>query len=293
VTRWSFAFTRRWAGYLAVAIVFALVCCGLGMWQFARRAEARLEIARIDANYDAAPVPIGDVLPTLGSFEPDSRWVPVEATGTYLSADELLVRNRPLGGQPGFEVLTPLLLDDGSVFVVDRGWVPTGETQDAPDEVPAAPAGRVTVVARLKAGEPALTGRSTVPGSGEIPTVELAQVEELVGRPTFTGAYGLVVSEDPAPAVTPVASARPVRDEGPHLSYALQWFVFAILAFVGLGWALRQEYREVNADDPEERERAEERARRRAARALSDGEAEDAILARQDGHEASAPDPRR
>lgn len=276
--RWSFALSRRWFGYLALVIVFAIVCSLLGAWQFARRAEARTEIDRIDANYDAAPVPVDEVLPRLDSFEADQRWTPVIATGRYLSDEELLVRNRPMSGNPGFEVLTPLLLADGTVFVVNRGWVPTGELQDNPDLVPPAPAGEVTVTARLKAGEPTLASRRTVEGSDQIPTLNLPQVAELVDRPTYTGAYGLLVAEDPAPEVRPRAAIRPARDEGPHLSYALQWFVFALLGFVGLGWALRQEYRIVNADDPEERERALERERRRAARAPSDSETEDALL---------------
>lgn len=275
---WRFAFSRRWAGYLALTVVFAIVCSCLGMWQFARRAEARAEIARIDANYDAPAVPLTEALPSLESFDEDQKWTPVLLEGRYLTDAELLVRNRPLAGRPGFEVLTPLLLEDGSVFVVDRGWVPTGSLQDAPDDVPPAPEGNVTVTARLKAGEPTLPSRTTIEGSGQIPTVHLPQVAEMLDRPVYTGAYGLVATEDPAPASAPVSAAKPVRDEGPHLSYALQWFVFALLAFVGLGWALRQEYRVVNADEPDERERADDRARRKAAKAPSDSEAEDALI---------------
>lgn len=282
MNRWRFALSKRWAGYLALTVVFAIVCSGLGMWQFARRAEARLEIDRIDANYDASPVPVAEALPELDSFDVSQRWLPVRLEGRYLPTEELLVRNRPLNGQPGFEVLTPLLLDDGTVFVVDRGWLPTGQDQDAPDAVPAAPEGRVTVVARLKAGEPTLAGRQTVEGSGQIPTINLSQVADGLAADdydaTYTGAYGLVASEDPSPADAPIPAFRPVRDEGPHLSYALQWFVFAILAFIGLGWALRQEYRVVNSEDPEEQERAADRERRRAARGPSDSETEDAIL---------------
>ena len=278
MSAWSFAFTRRWAGYLALVAVFAVVCSLLGMWQFARRAEARAEIARIDANYDAAPRPVDDVLSGLGSFEEDQRWTPVVLQGRYLVGDELLVRNRPYGGNPGFEVLTPLLLDDGSVFIVDRGWVPTGERQDDPDSVPAPPTGEVTVVARLKPSEPLIGGGTTFTASGALLSIHLPAIADELGGEVYTGAYGLRADEDPSPADAPLAAMRPVRDEGPHLSYALQWFVFAILGFVGFGWALRQEYRSVNAEDPEEQKRAAERARRRAARARTDAETEDAIL---------------
>jgi len=278
MNRWRFALSKRWAGYLALTVVFAIACSGLGLWQFERRAEARAEVVRIESNYERPAAPVADVLDTPGSYEESQKWLPVLLEGTYLADEQLLVRNRPFAGRPGFEVLTPLLLADGTVFVVDRGWLPTGSEQDAPDDVPAAPTGPVSVTVRLKEGEPLLSSRSTIAGSGQIPTIHLPQIAELLDRPAYTAAYGLVISETPEPETAPMPSVKPVLDEGPHLSYALQWFVFAILAFIGLGWGLRQEYRSVNADDPDEKERADERARRRAARAPSDDESEDALL---------------
>ncbi len=276
MTGWRFAFSRRWAGYLALALLFAAICAGLGNWQVARRDEARAEVARIQENFDADPVPIAEALPRLGAFDESLKWMPVEVTGTYRHEDQLLVRNRPLNANPGFEVLTPLELPDGRVFIVDRGWVPTGEAQDAPDVVPAAPEGEVTVVARLKAGEPSLPGRSA--RGDQIATINLDEIADRLDAPTYTGAYGLMASEDPAPAERPIAQNRPAEDEGPHLSYAFQWFLFGVMAFFGLGWAIRQEFRAVNADDPEEQERAAERERRKAARPRSDAEVEDELL---------------
>jgi cytochrome oxidase assembly protein ShyY1 len=276
VTDWRFLLSRQWAGYLALTIVFALVCCGLGSWQLARRAEAQAEISRVDANFNADPVPVAEALPDLDSFDESQKWLPVQLTGSYLLDEELLVRNRALNINPGFEVLTPLLLENGDVFIVDRGWVPTGENQDAPDSVPAAPAGEVTVVARLKQGEPVLAGRSAT--GNQVATINLPAIAERLGTDTYTGAYGLMKSEDPAPAERPTAVLRPVRDEGPHLSYAFQWFVFALMAFVGLGWAARQEYRSVNAEVPEEQERAAERARRHAQKPRSDADIEDELV---------------
>ncbi|MDH6236943.1 SURF1 family protein [Cryobacterium sp. CG_9.6] len=279
MTGWKFAFTRRWAGYLALTILFAVVCSGLGVWQLARRTEALVEVSKIDANYDSSPVPITEALPTLDSFSESQKWLPISLTGTYLVDDELLVRNRPLNISPGFEVLTPLRLNDGTVFVVNRGWLPTGDRQDAPDVVPAAPAGQVTVVARLKAGEPTLNNRTA--SGNQIATINLTDVAGRVGLPTYTGAYGLLASENPAPIeARPTVVTKPIRDEGPHLSYAFQWFVFGIIGFVGLGWALREEYRSVNAADPAERERADERERKRAAKPRNDAEIEDELLDR-------------
>lgn len=267
-------------GYLALAVVFAIVCSMLGMWQFQRRAEARAAIDLIEANYDRDPSPVASVLPTLEAYELGQEWTPVLLRGEYLTDEQMLARNRPLNGQPGFEVLTPFQLNDGTVFIVDRGWVPIGSRQDTPDVVPEAPRGQTTVVARLKAGEPTLPGRSSPAGTNQVATIQLEEIAERLQMPSYTGAYGLVVTEDPKPAETPVATIKPEPDEGPHLSYALQWYVFALIGFIGLGWALREEYRVVNADDPQEQERAAERARRKALKAATDAETEDAILDR-------------
>lgn len=276
MNKWRFAVSRRWFGYLAVAVVFAVVCVLLSNWQLARRAERTAEIDLVDRNYDAQPVDVSTLLPSLDSFDPADEWRPVILTGTYLVDEQVLVRNRPRGGQPGFEVLTPLRLADGSVFVVDRGWLPTGNTQDLPDVVPAPPTGPVTVTARLRPGEPTIANRGAP--EGQIATIRLPDLAERVDAPTYTGAYGLLAEESPAPAEQrPAAAIRPVPDEGAHLSYAFQWLIFGILGFVFLGYAVREEYRNINADDPEEQERAAERERKRLAK-RTDADIEDELV---------------
>lgn len=260
---------RRWGGYLALVIVFAVACGFLASWQWDRRTSAVAAIELVENNWDAPAVPLSSLVPELDDWSAELTWRPVEVTGHYLHEHQLLVRNRVQNGQIGFEVLVPLLLEDGSVFVVDRGWVPTGSAQDDPDILPAAPDGEVTVVARLRAGEPTLPGRSAP--DGQIATVHLPSVADAVDAASYTGAYGLRVSESPAPASAPLARARPEADEGPHLSYALQWVAFAVLGFIGLGWAIRQERRAAREDDEDEPRPAKKRK-------LSDAEIEDALI---------------
>jgi cytochrome oxidase assembly protein ShyY1 len=276
VSAWRFALTWRWARYLALAIVFAIACVLLCLWQLDRRNTALDELERIDSNYSSDAVALREALPDPEAFDLADKWQPVTVTGTYLRDEQLLVRGRPFNGGPGFEVLTPLLLDDGSVFIVDRGWLPTGRDQDSPDVVPEAPGGVVTVEARLKPGEPTLPGRSAP--AGQVASIQLDDIAATLDRPTYTGAYGLMVTEDPAPAERPIAAAKPARDEGPHLSYAFQWLVFALFGFLGLGYALRQEYRSVNEDDPDEMTRAEARRAKDARRQRTDAEIEDDLI---------------
>ncbi|MGR0317784.1 SURF1 family cytochrome oxidase biogenesis protein [Agromyces sp. ZXT2-3] len=245
MTGWRFLVSPRWAGYLALVIVFAIACSALGTWQLNRRAEALAEVARIDANYDADPTPLAEALPELDGFDIDQRWQVVSATGEYLASEEVVVRNRPYGGSTGFEVLTPFLLDDGTVFMVDRGWIPQ-DSDGRPSEVPAPPAGEVEISARLKAGEGLIAGRTS--SGAELATIDLGELAERVDAPAYTGAYGILIQSGAEAAEPPVALPRPVRDEGPHLSYALQWFVFALLAFIALAWFANQERRALATD---------------------------------------------
>ncbi len=288
MSRWRFLIAPRWAGYLALVIVFAIVCSALGTWQLNRRAEALAEVARIDANYDAEPIPLAEALPELDAFDVEQRWQVVELRGEYLTEDEVVVRNRPFSGTTGFEVVTPFRLDNGDVFMVDRGWV-AQNSDGRPSEVPPPPSGEVDVTARLKAGEGRIAGRTST--GREFATIDLEELAERVGAPSYTGAYGILVQDGADAAEPPLGAPRPERDEGPHLSYALQWYVFALLAFIGLGWAANQERKareeagldEVETDGATPPARTQHRAPRRKepAKRDHDADAEDEILDRR------------
>jgi len=264
---------RRWLGYAALVLVFSSICGLLSWWQFARNEEAQERVRQVVDNWDAPPVPLERLLPSPGAeFDAADTWTPVVLDGAYDTEAQLLVRGRPRDGRPGFEVLVPFVLADGSgVVVVDRGWVPVGETQATePDAVPAAPTGPVEIVVRLKTGEPSVPGRSAP--AGQVATIELPLIAETLGRDdVFTGAYGLLASEDPAVA-TPALANRPEPDPGPHLSYAVQWILFALFAAIALVWAIRNEHL-ARTQDPAARRHA-----RRGAPADPDAAAEDALL---------------
>ncbi|HEU5223786.1 MAG TPA: SURF1 family protein [Candidatus Lumbricidophila sp.] len=225
---------KRWGGYLAMVLIFAAACVLLSNWQFARRAEALAEIARVEHNYDAPAVPLATVLPDRTTWAPDDKWKVVRVTGEYLAVDELLVRNRPLDGASGYEVLTPFRTTEGTVVFLDRGWI--GQAGDGPSSYPAPPTGHVTVNARLKPAEPAVFGRTA--SGREFATIDLPEMAKRVDGDVYTSAYGIVVHTDGG---VPAPLPRPTEDEGPHLSYAIQWILFALAGFAGLIWAIRRE----------------------------------------------------
>jgi hypothetical protein len=84
-----------------------------------------------------------------------------------------------------------------------------------------------------------------------------------------------MVTESPAESSNPQPLSRPVLDEGNHLSYAVQWIIFAAMGFFALFWAIRQEQEFRRMDkDPSYIPRA---ARRKAN---TDSSVEDEILDR-------------
>ena len=238
--------TRRWLGYLALTVTFAVIASLFGMWQWDRRGQAVAAIEKVNANYDQAPVALSTEL-SAGSLDADAReWVPVSLTGTYLTEEQVLVRTRPRSGEVGFEVLVPFVSAEATV-VVNRGWIPTGESQDDPDQVPAAPTGEITLVARIKPSEPLIPGRGAP--EGQIASIHLPSLQGMTSvdiREDFFVALG---EETPRPATAPLPLVRPELDEGPHLSYTFQWYLFAVMAFGGLWYLLRQEARARRGDD--------------------------------------------
>jgi len=276
---WRFVRSRRWLGYFAIAVAFAIVCALFGMWQWDRRNEAVRQNEQVAQNYEHTPVPLDEALPTASSWNDGKTWLRVSVTGRYDTDDQLLVRNRVHNGQPGFEVLTPLVTADGRAFVVDRGWVPTGNAQDAPDHVPAPPSGEVTAIVRLQPSEPRIPGRTDPAHTDQVQSVTLSDVGKKVDTPIYTGAYGQLASESPAPTeARPLGWERPTADTGLHLSYFIQWFMFAVGGFGFLAYLMVQEFRNLNQDDPEERERALERQRRKDAKPKTDAQIEDELL---------------
>jgi cytochrome oxidase assembly protein ShyY1 len=249
---YRFLFSSKWLGYLLLAAIFASACVFLGRWQMDRRAETLAEINRVVTNYSATPVPFADVREEFSQLDPAREWTQVELKGSYLVDGQRIVRNRPLNGQPGYEVVVPFRLRTGETVVIDRGWLPIGNNNPgSPDSVPAPPPGDVTAVVRLKHPEPELQRGAP---QGQLASIDLAAYSAQLGYPLLTGAYGQLASETPPAAEMPMAFPKPSTEEGTHLSYSLQWFAFGVLMFVGFGYAARQQARNaaIDAEDDDE-----------------------------------------
>lgn len=239
--RYSFLLSGQWIAWLLMCCVAAVVCVYLAQWQMSRNDHLVAENRKITENYDAAAYSPAEGLPLFEHYDDARTWHPVALEGTYLPRDTVLVRNRPHNGQVGYDVLVPFRAADGTVVVIDRGWIPTGNAANGmPDAVPAPPGGRVRITARLHPGEPAVARDAP---EGQIASIDLAALRERWELPVATGGYGQLASEDPAAADAPAQPSKPEIGYGPHLSYSFQWYAFSVLVFVAYGYAARQHVR--------------------------------------------------
>ncbi|MBO1750209.1 SURF1 family protein [Actinotalea sp. BY-33] len=276
---------RRAAAVLGVALLVAGICVAAGLWQWNRHADRSAAVEIVRSNYEAAALPVAEVLTPGEPLPEDAVWQPVTLEGTYDDESTVLLRNRPVGGQPGYHVLTPLEISAGplagEVLVVDRGWVPTAARGSGPALEPAAPTGVVEVTARLRADEAPATRDAP---AGQVHTISTDQVREAGGgrwaADATLDAYGSLMTENGSAPVDLGALARPSTDLGSHLSYAFQWWVFALGALGGGVVLLRRE-RAAEVEDDElalARASATDRPARRRRRPTVDDEEEDALL---------------
>jgi surfeit locus 1 family protein len=216
---------------IAVSVIVAATCVRLGFWQL-DRLEGRREVnAMLEGRGDAPERPV------TGAPADELPYSRVRATGTYDPSHEWILSGRTTAeGAPGNHVLTPLELGDGTAVVVDRGWVPL-EVTDVPVTGTAAAAGGHVTVAGVAMPPDETTPASPAPSIAT--TVDLARA----GLPyRLLPVYVLLQTQSPTQQL-PVPAPPPTFDEGPHLSYAIQWFSFATIAVVGCGVLLVRDHR--------------------------------------------------
>lgn len=229
---------KRWLVWSALVVVFAVACSFLSNWQFNRRAEALAKIQSVATNFDQPPVALDDVA-GVGAFDAKNEWRSVTLSGKFLIDHAVLVRNRPYNGSPGFLQLIPFQLDTGKVVAVETGWLPTGDDNHAPKLIPLPASAETQIVGRLRPSEPTLNRDAPAKQLGTINVQALIEKEGLTGKvyKNFYVRLASPYSSSEFPKILP----RPELDEGNHLSYALQWILFALMAVAALVWAIKQE----------------------------------------------------
>jgi len=229
-------------------LILTLVFLRLGVWQLDRYHQRRDRNEAREARgamptlvWDSAAPPPADTAGLVGRR--------VRVTGRYDPGHEVILRNRSTGGRAGVEVLTPLFVRDGAPAVlVLRGWLPaadgvrarlsdgwSGLESDATAEVTG------VVIASDEAVGPPLEVEIDGEPHVALSAIDLAQIRQHL---PFEVAPDIIRADDPAPGSGALRPAsRVLAGNGPHLSYAIQWFAFALISVVGTATLLTKERR--------------------------------------------------
>lgn len=219
--------SRRWAAWAAAALLVGAGFAVLGTWQVQRRAWKLDLIERVDqrVNAPATQAPGPALWPRLNPQADEYRHV--RLTGSFLPGQATRVQASTNLGS-GFWVLTPLRTTDGSVVMVNRGFVPAGPRTPAEDSPP----GPVTVTGLLRFTEPGGAFlRSNDPGAGRWYSRDV----EAIATALRLGAVApYFVDQDaaatPPPGPAPVGGLTVVAFRNNHLVYALTWYTLALMA---------------------------------------------------------------
>ena len=166
------------------------------------------------------------------------------ATGTFAPESEVLIRSQVHLGVAGFHVITPLVAEDGSAVLVNRGWVPL-EMDQVPVTAATPPTGVVTVEGWLAPTRERGALGPVDPEDGRLVAMNRVDIERIQQQvpfpllPMYLVELGERGNELPVPVAAPTFD-----DDGPHLAYAIQWFSFLVIGLVGYGFLMRRSLRD-------------------------------------------------
>ena len=241
-------FTPRWLLSHLFVLAMIVLMVNLGFWQLRRLDQRQAANAEIVAAREQPSVDLAGLSDT-GPLPADHT--AASATGVYRRDQELLIANRSLEGSAGSWLVTPLQLADQRIVAVVRGWVPRVVVAGVDTRPTAAPAGEVTVGGL--AFDSVGGGRIGVVDPGELPQLsrmDLERYEEVTGLDVIDRWLELRVQVPAQPGELPVPLPPPPLDDGPHLSYAFQWFFFSAGTAVFYWIILRRTLRSVGAPKP-------------------------------------------
>lgn len=231
---------------VCLALVVAFV--NLGFWQLRRLHEKRVRNHLIREREAAPPASLDDAL-RAGADRAVYRRVRVE--GRWDAEDTVLVRSRSLDGESGYHVLTPLVVGDEAI-IVNRGFAPIGGGGEPAILAAVRPKSdfRVRIDGLLRASERRGAFGPKDPATGRLTVISRLDVQRLQQQvdvrlvPVYLQRQASAPPEGDIPRVLPL----PATDEGPHLSYAVQWFIFATVGTIGWPLLLRKQSRDLAAE---------------------------------------------
>jgi len=236
-------FQRKWLLVTLLVLAGTALCIRLGFWQLDRLAQRRAFNAQFES---ARTQPALD----LNREQPDDirsmEWRPVKVTGEYDFANQVAIRNQYYENQYGYHLLTPLRFNEEAILV-DRGWIPAEGNSAPSDWRKYDESGTVSVSGQVRLGQakPAFGGVADVlPADGsKLEIWNNADLGRIAGQMPYPALPVYIQPEvHPSDTQPPIPFQPEVEiTEGPHFGYALQWFTFAAILFVGYPFFLRKQ----------------------------------------------------
>jgi surfeit locus 1 family protein len=239
-------FSRRWL--LATILVLAgmALCVRLGIWQLDRLDKRRAFNARVLAQIDQPTLSLSGE--TLNEDLYNLEYRPVKVSGTYDFSQEIALINQSYGNEWGVHLVTPLVITGtDQAILVDRGWIPHQDYESGNwskfDEPGLVEVEGVLRRPQTKAEIGGRTDPTPAPGAAPRPAWNFVNIEQ-IGKQVSHPLLGAYVQQAPDPAWTglPYRTKPEIEiTEGPHMSYAIQWFTFAALLGLGYPFFIRRQ----------------------------------------------------
>jgi surfeit locus 1 family protein len=214
-----------------ILFLVMIILLNLGFWQLHRAEEKKmlLRSVRIQGKADA-------IKWSIDNNKPDN-FQKIKVFGTQLT-EVFYLDNKFYKHQPGYNIITPVILKNKQVLLIDQGWIPRGEDRKSlpvlKKEYSNLWIGQVYYpqVSKIDLGQflDYKTGRYFV-----IETLNLKEIEKILGRKVLPWVLRNTANHDSFYIRQwEVVAVSPER----HLAYATQWFAMALIVLMILIWRL-------------------------------------------------------
>ena len=223
------------------SLIFLML--NLGFWQLNRLDEKR-KFNSVLSTHSSTPVQSLDEAVPAKWNKATSEWLRVSVSGSYDFSKAVTIINRSQDGTAGYNSVVPFTSTNNRTILVNRGFVPLVM------EAPVAPTGEIEIIGYLRASQSrSALGPidSTEAGNTEFQRFDIPLISAHFGK-TIEPMFLQLITESPAgESQWPAKVALPPLDEGTHMSYALQWFFFCLVAFTAWVVVIRRKITQVNA----------------------------------------------
>jgi surfeit locus 1 family protein len=242
-------FSRAWLITTLLVFLGTAFCIRMGIWQLDRLKQRRVFNAQVISMRAAESLDLNQNLPAdISAME----WRVVTVTGEYDFGNQVVLRNQYNGDQYGYHLITPLLFDDPSTrfasghaaVLVDRGWIPADGNATPSDWRKYDKTGQVTVTGQIRLGQekPAFGGVADADAGhldvwNNLNVIRISEQSPYPILPVYVQPNAIENDTDPPIPLQPEVDLT----EGPHFGYALQWFAFATILFLGYPFFLRKQ----------------------------------------------------